>query len=186
MDNRCPVAFSDTTAFKAGTFAQYNNDVCNFENFNIDTNENSVRKGLCALAVTKHPRTHLPPFETCHRIEPFAHGWPFGSYGWNETGVIGSISQQPCPAGQTGNATWECGLDSNWIGYPDMTNCRKIDTQPALSALDGPDSVPFEVLDNLYAEVSREEVIAAGDVIGVVQVVQKAVKVIKSLSLKFV
>ena len=41
-------------------------------------------------------------------------GWPFPNYSWNEEGEKGQISQQPCPDGQSGEATWECGDYGEW------------------------------------------------------------------------
>ena len=58
-----------------------------------------------------------------------------------------------------------------------LTNCRMIDTSPHLNELDEEDVVPSVVIGDLYKEVSVEETIAAGDIGGILEVLEKAVGV---------
>ena len=52
-----------------------------------------------------------------------------------------------------------------------------IDTSPHLNELDEEDVVPSVVIGDLYKEVSVEETIAAGDIGGILEVLEKAVGV---------
>ena len=52
-----------------------------------------------------------------------------------------------------------------------------IDTSPHLNELDEEDVVPSVVIGDLYKEVSVEETIAAGDIGGILEVLEKAVDV---------
>ena len=63
---------------------------------------------------------------------------------------------QPCPSGQSGNATWQCGPNGDWIDFPDLSNCSKIDTDQIKKDLAQNDSVPSLVINNLYNNVTNE------------------------------
>ena len=52
-----------------------------------------------------------------------------------------------------------------------------IDTETHLNELDEEDVVPSVVIGDLYKEVSVEETIAAGDIGGILEVLEKAVDV---------
>ena len=52
-----------------------------------------------------------------------------------------------------------------------------IDTETHLIELDEEDVVPSVVIGDLYKEVSVEEIIAAGDIGGILEVLEKAVDV---------
>ena len=52
-----------------------------------------------------------------------------------------------------------------------------IDTSPHLNELDEEDVIPSVVIGDLYKEVSVEETIAAGDIGGILEVLEKAVGV---------
>jgi hypothetical protein len=84
---------------------------------------------------------------------------------------------QDCPAGQNGFATWVCGTNGEWVGYPNMANCRKVDVGGAMAALNRTDSVPSEVVGTLRKEVSQEEDIASGDIESLLAVVTRAIQV---------
>ena len=58
-----------------------------------------------------------------------------------------------------------------------MPDCRMIDTETHLNELDEEDVVPSVVIADLYKEVSVEETIAAGDIGGILEVLEKAVDV---------
>ena len=84
---------------------------------------------------------------------------------------------QPCPQGQSGYAYWSCGYDGFWIDYPDLSNCSKIDTLQALNELNQADSVPSEVINRLYKNVSRESELGSGDIKNILDVLQVALNV---------
>jgi hypothetical protein len=84
---------------------------------------------------------------------------------------------QLCPDGETGRAYWQCGTNSDWVGYPDLSGCTRIDVTPALNELDNDDSVPSEVIRDLYRNVTSEDTIASGDIEGILGVIEKAILV---------
>ena len=45
------------------------------------------------------------------------------------------VSSQPCPEGQQGDATWLCGTDGDWVGLPDLTQCRVLNTDAVIDEL---------------------------------------------------
>ena len=60
------------------------------------------------------------------------------------------MSHQPCPSGQSGDAKWLCGLNGDWVGLPDLTECRVLDTDSVIKELKNENSVPSEVIKNFY------------------------------------
>lgn len=179
-DNRCPYSFSNSSAFKKGTFGVYRRDVCDLGPFGLDLMPDSDdKKGLCALAVAKTPRTQLKgSFDYCHKVDSDDVGYPFKGYSWNVTGDLGHSSTQPCPEGQSGKATWECGMNGRWIDFPDLSECTKIDVEARLSSLtENDENPPAKVLKDLFADdLQRERNLASGDIKSVVKVVDEAVK----------
>ncbi len=96
-----------------------------------------------------------------------------------------SSSVQPCPKDQSGNITWLCGYDGEWVGNPDLTDCTTIDVTDALNELDMPDSVPANVVGDVHEEINQQEELAPGDIDSVISVVDKALEVSEfMLSLK--
>ena len=67
------------------------------------------------------------------------------------------ISEQPCPEGQSGTATWECGYDGQWIDYPDLSACSKIDIKESIDELNAENSQPSIVIEKLNAKVQDEK-----------------------------
>ena len=67
------------------------------------------------------------------------------------------MSHQPCPDGQSGEAVWKCGDFGEWIDFPDLSNCSKIDISGALDDLKAPESVPSSVIKNLKGNVTQEK-----------------------------
>jgi hypothetical protein len=171
---RCPISFG-SAIFVEGTIDQ-SNDLC-FPNITSDTSEYTKRHGLCALPVAMTPRTPLPPWDGCPIVTPGSDGWPFPNYSWNVEGSLGQVSVQPCPLGQSGNATWTCGLNGQWISFPDLSYCTKIDTTRAVHELNATDSVPSEVIKRLYENVTKEDNIAAGDIKNIIDVLNIALVV---------
>ncbi len=106
--------------------------------------------------------------------------WPYDAdeLVWDVTGVAGETAYKSCPEGQDGSVSWECGTDGDWVGEPDVTGCTTVDVDGALEELEEDDSVPAEVVGDLYEEVEATgEDLTAGDVLGVVDVVDRAVEV---------
>lgn len=178
---RCEIPFG-SNRFVEGTYER-NNDLC-FTDTLIDpgcemgTCERK-RRGLCALAPARHPRVHLPPdnLVMCGPSGPGTDpGWPFPDYWWISTGTPGTTSYQTCPDGFAGQAQWTCSL-GGWLGYPDLSKCRKIDTGKAIEALKEENSVPSEVVLSLYQEVNAEDQIGAGDIGSIIGVLDEALKV---------
>ena len=79
---------------------------------------------------------------------------------------------QPCPEGQAGNAVWQCGYDGQWINFPDMSNCSKIDTTKTIDELNESDSVPSIVIAKLYQNVSQESELGAGDIRNIIDLIR--------------
>ena len=55
--------------------------------------------------------------------------------------------------------------------------CTSIDVTETIDKLEEPDSVPSEVVNEFYQEVSNEDELASGDINGVLEVIDKAVEV---------
>ena len=81
---------------------------------------------------------------------------------------------QPCPTGQSGYATWKCGANGNWIDFPDLSNCSKIDTDQIKKDLAQNDSVPSLVINNLYNNITQESELGAGDIRNILDVLDYA------------
>ena len=120
----------------------------------------------------------LPPFgSTCPAVSVGDPGWPY-DWNWTTEGVPTEVVQNECPYGQNGTAYWRCGEDGDWEGYPDLSDCRVIDTETSLAELDEEDVVPAQVIGDLSKEVNAvEETIGAGDIGGILEVLEKAVDV---------
>ncbi len=57
---------------------------------------------------------------------------------WRRLNVFHSflkVSSQPCPPGQQGDATWLCGTDGDWVGLPDLSQCRVLNTDAVIDEL---------------------------------------------------
>ena len=177
---RCEISF-DNPRFSEGTYAQRNH-LCFLERKTDEECKNGEcakqRKGLCALPPTRIPRHRLPPLNACTAMGPESPGWP---YPWTWTTVCkqGETCSQKCPSGGNGTATWTCGPDGEWIGLPSLTDCHQIQesTNKAKEELDKEDSVPTKVIEDLYNEVSAEEEISAGDILEIIEVLEKALNV---------
>ena len=80
---------------------------------------------------------------------------------------------------QKWNATWTCGMDGEWIGLPSLTDCQIIHeaTNKAKDALNQSDSNPTEVIAILYEDVTAEEEISAGDILEIIDVLERALDV---------
>ena len=106
----------------------------------------------------------------CPKVESGTEGWPFPNYAWNVEGQSGAISTQPCPSGQNGQATWKCGFDGDWIGFPDLSDCFKIDTSKAIEELQDENSVPSHVIQKLNNELVDENELGAGDIKNIIDI----------------
>ena len=84
---------------------------------------------------------------------------------------------KPCPYGQAGDAVWMCGFDGQWIDFPDMSNCSKIDTAKSIDELNDSNSVPSDVIAKLYQNVSKEAELGAGDISNIIDVLNVALDV---------
>ena len=77
-----------------------------------------------------------------------------------------------------GETTWTCGLHGDWLGFPDQSQCTKINVNDTLNDLDDEESVPSDVLNNFIdSELNENDNLASGDVSQVVQVFEKAIEV---------
>ena len=179
---RCEIPFS-SDRFKEGTYNVDNKDLC-FTQAQVDPGclEGECyhkRPGLCALAPARSPRTFLPlgNVNPCPTVAGNESWWPFQGYSWAENGVPGLISFQQCPDGLNGNASWICGQTGGWLGFPDLSNCSKIDTASSLNELRKNNSVPVFVISELLEEVEQVEDIGAGDIANIINVLEEALKV---------
>ena len=177
---RCEIPF-DNPRFSEGTYAQRNH-LCFLERKTDEGCQmgacNTQRKGLCALPPTRIPRHRLPPLNACTAMGPESPGWP---YPWTWTTVCkhGETCSQKCPSEGEGTATWTCGMDGEWIGLPSLTDCQIIHeaTNKAKDALNQSDSNPTEVIAILYEDVTAEEEISAGDILEIIDVLERALDV---------
>jgi len=74
-------------------------------------------------------------------------------------------------------ASWECGFGGNWVDFPDLSNCSRIDTNQAIEELNQPSSVPSDVLGKLYQNVTNESNLGSGDIKNLINVLEEALKV---------
>ena len=81
---RCPLSFNDAK-FVEGTYDE-SNDIC-FVETAISQNDEDQFRGLCALPAM-HPRTPLPPPDSCPKKYPGSEDWPFPNYSWNVEGNL--------------------------------------------------------------------------------------------------
>ena len=89
-------------------------------------------------------------------------------------GENGMISEQPCPEGQSGTATWECGYDGHWIDYPDLSACSKIDIKESIDELNEENSQPSIVIEKLNAKIRDENDLGAGDIANIIDFLDMA------------
>ena len=177
---RCEISFQ-SPRFSEGTYAQRNH-LCFLER---KTDEGCAvgdcftkRKGLCALPPTRVPRHRLPPLNSCTTMGPESPDWPY-PWTWETVCKRGETCSQKCPSGGEGTATWTCGSDGAWIGLPSLIDCQKIheSTKQAKDELDKKDSVPSEVIAVLYNEVLVEDEISSGDILEIIDVLERALSV---------
>ena len=72
---------------------------------------------------------------------------------------------------------WKCGYDGQWIDFPDLSNCSKIDTAKSIDELNDSNSVPSDVIAKLYQNVSKEAELGAGDIRNIIDVLNVALEV---------
>eukprot|EP00095_Tigriopus_kingsejongensis_P004115 maker-scaffold122_size333723-snap-gene-1.13 protein:Tk04115 transcript:maker-scaffold122_size333723-snap-gene-1.13-mRNA-1 annotation:"Latrophilin-2" len=176
---RCVVSFSDDI-FEDGTYDS-SNDIC-YPTIGVDQSCElgscqKLRRGLCALAPAHQPRTHLPAMINCPKKAPGDLGWPYTDYSWNIEGQPGQRTSQPCPEGQEGRASWQCGFDGDWIRFPDMRNCSKIVIEEIINELEDENSVPADVIEDFYNNIAGDEELGTGDVGQVLTVLDRAIEV---------
>ena len=70
-------------------------------------------------------------------------------------------------------------MDGQWIGFPSLIDCQQIpdSTQHAKEELSKKDSIPAEVIANLYNDVTAEDEISAGDILEIIDVLDLALGV---------
>ena len=179
---RCEISFQ-SSRFVEGTYAE--RDPLCFRERKTDEGCKvghcvNKRRGLCALPPTRTPRTRLPPLNACTAMGPESPGWPY-PWTWETVCKPGETCSQKCPGSPavSGTATWKCGADGRWIGYPVLTDCQKIadSTKHAKEQLDKDTSVPSEVINNLYNDVAKEEEIGTGDILDIIDVLEIALDV---------
>lgn len=82
-------------------------------------------------ATTAHQTTQVPKWVTTHskgssqqqkdKLTPCPEVDNEGIY-WVST-EAGEVLERSCPYGMIGQARWQCGMDGNWRGKPDLTEC---------------------------------------------------------------
>ena len=71
---------------------------------------------LCAMPLVLVESEIDCPTSSCRPQEPFEDLYPGYFFPCSPPGPV----QYSCPGTSTGNATWECGTDGNWVGSPDI------------------------------------------------------------------
>ena len=88
------------------------------------------------------------------------------------------LSKQPCPAPQTGSATWYCGLHGDWVGVPDLTSCTILtDISQVIDDLKDEATIPSDVLGKFYEEVESKDRLGAGDIKAIINVLNISLEV---------
>ena len=168
-----PALPSHSEAFQPGTFMACFSDLWRCTDSDgpfSDPTSATARRGLCAIPPSRRERVSPP----CPAVTD-----PVLGVSWPRT-QPGSASSQPCPEGQQGEASWDCG---DWglrtSPAPHYSHCTALgDINHLIQDLTDPEARPVEVLEQINQDISISgQSLGGGDIISVVQLLDNAVTV---------